>query len=172
MQDSFTDFVARRFGGVLRSGSHQPDGLACVHEADNCWHGRPWSDAPVDLPDMRPLNDAYPDDTSRTVAMLRLVPVMAEVWADPDWRQRWVERVALETVRQLTVGLSTEADRCVAVTDLAAATQAARAATAAATVAAMATAGAAARAAARVTVLDTAVALWVDCAAATEMKEG
>src|SRR5690349_17608843 len=99
--------------GLLRHGSHAPGRKFCALEFESQVRGREWSDRPITLPDLRPLNDAFGrNDKLRTHWMLR---VMAALWDWSEWseqkRQRWAERVAVETVRQIIAelpGLSDE----------------------------------------------------------------
>jgi hypothetical protein len=57
---TYRDVLAQCFGGVLHSGKHAPDGIACALEVASIARGLTWTDAPrrVGLPDLRPLNDA------------------------------------------------------------------------------------------------------------------
>jgi hypothetical protein len=153
--------------GVLRSGAHPAGGREfCALEFESQVRGREWSDAPITLPDLRPINDGpWSSDRARTDALL---PVMAALWDWSTWddarRVRWASIVALETVRQIIAELPGLPDEvrvsCRAASDLpsaarasarvlAEAAEAARAAGAAdaAARAAWAAAGAAARAA-------------------------
>jgi len=150
--------INERFGGVLRHGSHKPDGEACALEAESIARGREWSDDPVTMPDLRPLNDGpWSSDQARTDA---LVPVVEALWDWAEWpearRLAWVEGVVIETVRQIIAELPELTDdvraRCRAVRtldDAAKAAEAAAKAAAAAAEAAEAAAEAAAWAAAK-----------------------
>lgn len=171
-ETTFREFVQARFGGVLSSGGHEdeyetsPDDCpACVLEALNACHDRPWSDSPevARTFDIRPLNDApWSSDAVRTEQMIRLV---AAVEGSLDWpkelQQRFVERLAIRTVNVIVAELpyiSPEvADQCRNATTLqAAARWAARAAAA--------RAARAAAAEAADSVLIKAVDLWVEAA--------
>ena len=118
----FETVVRDRFGGLLRSGSHRPDGLACVLEAVAAARGLPWTDSPVEvgLPDLRPLNDArWSSDAVRTAA---LVPVVVALWKYSGWtkhqRTTWICRVVERTIREVLpvmlryVGCEDAAIRC------------------------------------------------------------
>ncbi len=79
----FATFVEQRFHGKLYSGSHDPNGKACLHEALNVYQGKQWSDSTVGTLDLRGLNDArWSSDEVRTAAML---PLGALVLAWPKW---------------------------------------------------------------------------------------
>lgn len=96
--------VRERFGGRLSACAHEPNGCACVLEAASCVRGVNWCDDPeaVGLPDMRPINDAFRDDETRTRCML---PVAIALWDWPQWsddrRVAWVRAVVLRTVREI-----------------------------------------------------------------------
>jgi len=106
--------VEDRFGGVLSSGLHEPDGKACIHEALNAAEGRPWSDEPGERPDLRAFNDGpWSDDAARTAAMLRIGTVL--LWDWPSWsperRQQVVDQVVEGTIRSvLPLALRAAAD--------------------------------------------------------------
>jgi hypothetical protein len=111
MTTPFTAFettLAMRFGGVLRHGKHQPDGQACALEAVSIAKGLTWTDDPrtVGLPDIRAINDAYRDDAPRT---RDLVPVIEAYWDWATWsparRRAVMDRIVIETVRQLIAEL-------------------------------------------------------------------
>ncbi len=134
--------------GILRHGAHEEGREFCALEFESRVRGRAWSDAPITLPDLRPLNDArWSSDEARTAALL---PVMAALWEWTSWsaerRQAWVGRVVIATVNKIIAELPSLPDeirvQCRAVTDIKAA-EAAEAARAAA----RASAEAAARAA-------------------------
>src|SRR3990167_8386001 len=64
--------------GVLRAGSHKAGGREfCALEFEGQVRGRTWSDKPITLPDIRPLNDAFgigaKADKQRTAALLPLM---------------------------------------------------------------------------------------------------
>ncbi|MEM3169938.1 MAG: hypothetical protein QW838_04120 [Candidatus Nitrosotenuis sp.] len=106
---SFGEFVRERYG-VLSAGKHTDTDKACVLEAASAWRRVDWTDNPdmLDLPDLRPLNDApWRDDEARTEAMIRLFESVRD-WA--SWpgkrRLRFAERVITRTAREvLPVGL-------------------------------------------------------------------
>ena len=121
--------------GVLLSGKHQAgERKVCALEFESQMRGRPWSDAPRTLPDVRPLNDAqWSSDAARTAALL---PVMAALWRWADWtlhqRQQWTTQIILETVRKIVSALpglpKDIQEQCHSVKELPAAAMAARAA--------------------------------------------
>ena len=150
-QELFRTFLAKRFTGLISKGSHDTDSIGCALEVWSQYEGRAWTDDPtrLEMPDLRPLNDGpWSSDLARTIALAPVLIAVAPIWRNPVQRVAWVRAVALETVRQILPialranGLVVEADRCAAVTDLAAAEAAGAAARAAAEAA-----GAAARAA-------------------------
>ncbi len=117
--------------GILRHGAHEEGREFCALEFESRVRGRAWSDAPITLPDLRPLNDArWSSDTARTAALL---PVMAALWDWTSWsterRQAWAERVVIATVNQIISELPSLPDeirvRCRAATDITAARAAA-----------------------------------------------
>lgn len=117
--------------GILRHGQHEEGREFCALEFESRVRGRAWSDAPITLPDLRPLNDArWSSDTARTAALL---PVMAALWDWTSWsterRQAWAERVVIATVNQIISELPSLPDeirvRCRAATDITAARAAA-----------------------------------------------
>ena len=125
--------------GVLTAGAHRPDASAfCALEFSAAVRGKPPSDAPGDLPDLRPLNDApWSSDLLRTA---HLLPVMAAYWDWGTWspatQTAVVARVAVLTVNRLIAALPGLSDavsaQCRSARTLAAAADAARAAVAAA----------------------------------------
>ena len=158
--------------GVLLAGAHTEGDQFCALEFESQVRGRAWSDQPVTLPDLRPLNDGlWPSNAARTAALL---PVMAALWEweewTPDRRQRWGTQVVLETVRQIVSALPGVPDAvretCRTATTLAAAREAARAAGAAAARAAGAAAAGAAWAGAEA-VLARACQIWITAAEET-----
>jgi hypothetical protein len=95
--------VESRFGGVLTSGSHEPDGHACLLEAVSIARGLDWTDDPsiVRMPDLRGLNDApWSSDEVRTK---HLLPVGVALYDWAEWseerRQEFAKRVAEQTIR-------------------------------------------------------------------------
>jgi hypothetical protein len=117
MEHVYIRTLRERFGGVLSAGSHIPSNdLACC---ESIARGREKSGDPVTLPDIRPLNDAYPNDASRTAAMSRLVIAL---WDWPEWSgarcARYLATVTKETIRRIIPialrarGLDAEAERC------------------------------------------------------------
>ena len=97
----------REDDGVLKCGSHNPGREFCALEFDAKVRGREWSDMPITLPDLRPLNDAkWLSDQARTQALL---PVMSALWNWAEWspvrRQAWAARLNRETVRQIVAEL-------------------------------------------------------------------
>jgi hypothetical protein len=120
MEHVYIRTLRERFGGVLSAGSHIPSNdLACAIECESIARGREKSGDPVTLPDIRPLNDAYPNDASRTAAMSRLVIAL---WDWPEWSgarcARYLATVTKETIRRIIPialrarGLDAEAERC------------------------------------------------------------
>lgn len=100
----FEEFVRSRFA-VLSRGKHTNKGGACVLEAVSAWRGVDWTDSPdmLDLPDLRPLNDApWSDDVARTEAMIRLFESVRD-WAEwsGERRLRFAERVITRTAREV-----------------------------------------------------------------------
>ena len=175
--------------GVLRGGKHSQGREFCALEFSSQVRGKPWSDAPDDLPDVRPLNDGpwAANDRARTDALL---PVLAVLWDWTTWtparQQQWATDVVVQTVRRLVADLPglplvlREQCRRASTLDEAAsaatfAARAARAAVSAASYAAAASAASAAASAARaaraaaasaagVVVLETACNIWVTAA--------
>jgi hypothetical protein len=150
--------------GLLRKGSHKPGREFCALEFESRVRGRQWSDAPITLPDLRPINDAFgADDKARTEAML---PVMAALWDWTNWaaerRQRWVTKVVIRTVREIIAELpgmpAHIRQQCKGAKDLKSAKAAAAAARAAAAAARAAAAAARAAAAAADAAADAAAA--------------
>ncbi len=89
--------------GILRHGMHKEGREFCALEFESKVRGRQWSDAPITLPDLRPINDGpWSSDTARTTALL---PVMAALWDWSEWSQSrrvaWASCVALMTVQQI-----------------------------------------------------------------------
>jgi hypothetical protein len=100
---TFAEFVESRFGGKLYSGSHDPNGKACLHEALNVYQEKPWSDDTLGTLDLRPLNDGpWSSDDARTTAM---VPLGEIVLAWPSWsperRQTFAKYVAEQTIKRI-----------------------------------------------------------------------
>jgi hypothetical protein len=105
--DRLQSLLAEHDDGVLRSGAHREGREFCALEFESKVRGRDWSDAPVTLPDMRPINDGlWSSDAARTDALL---PVMVALWGWSTWtlerRIAWAQRIALETVRQIVAEL-------------------------------------------------------------------
>ncbi|HEX5073362.1 MAG TPA: hypothetical protein VFW03_09155 [Gemmatimonadaceae bacterium] len=103
MTTTFPEFVAERFGGKLSHGAHQPNGVACLHEALNVYQGKDWSDDTTGTLDLRSLNDApWSSDEARTEAML---PLGAIVLTWPSWseerRVAWAKLVAEGVIRRI-----------------------------------------------------------------------
>ena len=173
-QEELQGWLDREDDGILRSGAHQAGSRQfCALEFDSVVRGRDWSDTPITLPDLRPLNDGpWRSDAARTAALL---PVMVALWDWSTWtraRQRqWASSVALETVKQIIADLPGLPNpirlQCQRATTLAEATAAAGAVGAAAAWWAARAAGAAARAAAAETPLRVACQIWIDAAVAT-----
>ena len=121
--------------GVLLKGAHPAGGRQfCVLEFESQVRGRSWSDTPITLPDLRPLNDGpWSSNEVRTAALL---PVMAALWQWSTWtskqRQQWTTSVVLDTVREIVSQLPglplTLRKDCQAITTLSGAAQAAVAA--------------------------------------------
>ena len=92
-----------RDDGVLKHGKHLPGHDFCALEFESQVRGRKWSDSPITLPDIRPLNDArWSSAQARTTALL---PVMVALWDWTMWsRERqiaWASRVAIRTVQEI-----------------------------------------------------------------------
>src|SRR5262249_16383293 len=97
--------LKKRFGGVLRHGSHVENGQACALECVSAPPKIKWTDRPevVGMPDLRPLNDArWPDDATRTKHML---PVIEALWNWADWSNArkilFAERLAFLTITEM-----------------------------------------------------------------------
>ena len=110
MPVSLTELHARLYdyGGVLRVGKHPPGGRACCAlEFGAIMREQLWTDEPGDLPDIRPLNDAFADDAERTRCLL---PMVAAFWHWGSWggtrQRRFGVRVVLRTVQTLIAPLS------------------------------------------------------------------
>ena len=94
--------------GVLMYGAHKAgEGEFCALEFDSVVRGRPFSDVPLTLPDLRPINDAFGDDNAaRTAALL---PVMAALWEWSAWsearRRAWACLIVIDTVREIVSAL-------------------------------------------------------------------
>ena len=97
-----------RDDGVLKHGAHKPEGREfCALEFESQVRGRRWSDAPLTLPDLRPLNDGlWSSDAARTKALL---PAMVALWEwvswSPERRQQWASRVAILTIQRIIAKL-------------------------------------------------------------------
>jgi hypothetical protein len=107
MTHPLQQIIDERFGGILTSGEHEPDGSACALEAAHVAIGDEWSDEPNLWPDLRPLNDGpWDSDEQRTA---HVVPVLIALWDWQDWsperQRRWAETVVLRTVRELIAEL-------------------------------------------------------------------
>ena len=102
--------------GVLRAGAHQPGREFCANEFKSQVDGVPWTDSPtiLHIPDIRPLNDGpWSSDQARTAALL---PLMVAIWDWADWsperQQEWAQRVAIETVCQITPTVRVPCEGC------------------------------------------------------------
>lgn len=90
--------------GVLMHGGHdENEGKFCALEFESKVRGRYFSDEPITLPDVRPVNDGvWLSDKSRTDALL---PVLAALWGWENWtkskRRRWVREASLEIARKV-----------------------------------------------------------------------
>ena len=175
-RNTFEEYIETRFEGKLLSGSHNPDGKACILEAASQWEERKWTDSPRDLNtwDLRVLNDIDVDDTLRTEWMPKVYMAYRDCRSWPEERQvEVVGELVIETVRQIIGALHSLnpdiAQQCRDVEDVATADAAARAATAAARAARAATAaraaGYAADAAAHAATAATAAGYATDAAA-------
>ena len=108
---------------TLTQGRHvNPECGACILEVCSQALHMEWTDAPMllDLPDMRPLNDAaWPSDEMRTQYLTR-VAVAVWPWRDAtaDQRRKFARRLAELTIKRvlppvlLAAGLKAEAERC------------------------------------------------------------
>jgi hypothetical protein len=121
MKSAFERVLEERFG-VLKYKGHDEGGEGCAMEVASVARGVEWTDDPgrVDLPDLRPLNDArWSSDEARTK---NVVPVVVALWDWPEWgaerRQRFVLRLAELTIRRVlpvalrAMGLVAEAKMC------------------------------------------------------------
>ena len=184
-KDELMKVVDDRFGGILLTGTHSPDGKACILEACSQAVGKEWTDSPDSLRiwDIRPLNDIQIDNETRTEL---LVPLAVAYMGCRDWpakkQTRIATTIAIETVRQIISCLPGLSDgireKCRTAKTLRAAARAAYAADAAdaaaraayaadAAARAAAAADAAARAAAAAAaagVLRKAVTIWMEAA--------
>ena len=137
-QHPFVKTLRGQFDGVISSGSHKPDRLACALEIATVARGLPWSDSPVSagLPDLRQINDSrWASDTARTQALL---PVIIALWDWDKWtpqqKQTWATQVAERTIREIVpialrvARLEAEAQACEATGTESAASRAANAA--------------------------------------------
>ena len=86
--------------GILRKGAHTAgEAEFCALEFESQVRGRDWSDKPLTLPDLRPLNDAnWSSDKTRTAGLL---PVMSALWDYSTWsfvrRRQWLDYVVIQT---------------------------------------------------------------------------
>lgn len=109
MTHPFDKVLKSRFGGLLKHGSHSPDGEACALEAASVARGNSWSQNPrsAGLPDLRELNDGpWSSDEARTRAIRQLVKAL---WTWPRWGEKrrgdWTRRVVLRFNRELSCAL-------------------------------------------------------------------
>lgn len=98
-----------RDDGVLKHGKHKPGREFCALEFESQVRKREWSDTPLTLPDLRPLNDGlWSSNAARTKALL---PVMVALWEWASWspkrRQQWASRVAILTIQRIIAELPT-----------------------------------------------------------------
>lgn len=105
MKHPFDKVLKSRFGGLLKHGSHHPDGEACALEAATVARGNKWDDEPetAGLPDLRELNDGpWSSDEARTRA---LRPLVKALWTWMRWGEKrrgaWTSRVKLRFNREL-----------------------------------------------------------------------
>ena len=172
-----------RFQNRLAKGAHQADGVGCALEFWSQVQGHTWTDDPeaLQMPDLRSLNDApWSSEEARAAALLPVLIAVAPVWRGPlARRQTFVERICLDTVREIlpytlrAAGLPEAAARCAASSTL-------RDAVAMAAEAAAREAWAAARAAratreawaAADTVLQLACHIWIRAARAAADGDG
>ena len=102
--EQFQEALDRLDKGLLMHGSHQEGTKEfCFHEFARAVRGRPHSDIPDDLPDLRSLNDAaWASDVERTRHML---PVLAAYWDWANWsrdkQQAIVVQVCILTVQRI-----------------------------------------------------------------------
>ena len=93
--------------GVLRCGSHKAGSREfCALEFESQVRGRKWSDTPITMPDIRPLNDMFGTgpraDKLRTAALL---PLMAALWDWSNWsitrKQKFATCLIIGTVQEI-----------------------------------------------------------------------
>ena len=102
------ELLAERFGGLLRGGSHRPDGEVCAIELRAAALGLPWTDDPRRTRDFdyRAINDIVVPDALRTEWML---PVILAYAGSLDWpraaQQRVVDRLVIWTVQRVIAAL-------------------------------------------------------------------
>src|SRR5438552_3500245 len=92
--EELTTALANLDEGLLRYGNHTPGVMMCALEFESVVRGREWSDRPLTLPDLRPLNDGpWSSDKARTSGLL---PVMVSLWDWSSWSeeriQQWTDR--------------------------------------------------------------------------------
>lgn len=134
--ESLREILCSRDGCVLKSGSHEESsGDSCALEVVSVARALAFTDDPatLDMPDLRPLNDAsWDSDKQRTE---HLLPVIVEcdwsAWSEAR-RLRFVERLTILTVQQIVAELPGPPDevrtRCREADDLDKTAQAAQAA--------------------------------------------
>ena len=156
--ETYAEFIERRFGGVLKHGPHEPNGQCCYIEGRAAYLGLKWTDDPSATGDydFRGLNDAFPDDESRTRNMIRLDASCAGArnWL-PEHQVKFAEFVVISLAQRIIADLPGLPDsireQCRNVTTLDDARAAARAASYAASYA-------------RIKTLETAVDIFIDAA--------
>lgn len=103
--NNLSEYVNQRFGGLLKPGSHEPNGNACGLEALSQFKGIEWTDNPekVQCFDIRAINDApWSSNNQRTNSMLPLLEVIDESlnWSNYK-KQIFIEYLFIETIRQV-----------------------------------------------------------------------
>jgi hypothetical protein len=106
--ETLENLLATRFHGVLKIGRHEANGECCALELLSVAQGLEWTDDPevVRTFDLRPLNDIHVTNAVRTQ---HLLPVVTAYAGSLDWplavQRRVVNRLLVETVRQLLSNL-------------------------------------------------------------------
>ena len=104
----FQQILDTKFGGVLHTGSHTPDGDACALELLSAVQRQPWTDDPANVNcfDLRPLNDIPVDPQLRTEGLL---PLLVAYQDSRRWllaiQSRVASRIANLTVQRLVAEL-------------------------------------------------------------------
>lgn len=109
-QHPIVDTLNQLTGGRISSGHHSENsGKACILDCISKARGVAWTDSPrvLDMPDIRPLNDAYKSDDTRSIDMVRLGVAL---WDYPSWpvsrRVAFVKALADQTVKWFGSGIA------------------------------------------------------------------